>query len=66
MILTRKSPFTGETNTLDVPCTEAEYEAWRNGALIQNAMPNVDADMREFVMTGITPSDWYGAFSDSD
>ena len=26
--------------------------------LIQNAMPNLSADEREFLMTGITPEEW--------
>lgn len=30
-----------------------ELQAWNNGELIQNAMPNTSADDREFLMTGI-------------
>ena len=28
------------------------------GALIQDAMPHLDPDQREFLMTGITPAEW--------
>jgi hypothetical protein len=32
--------------------------------LIQEAMPNLSADDREFIMTGITPEEWNSAFPD--
>jgi hypothetical protein len=31
---------------------------WQNGELIQNVMPHLNADDREYVMTGITPAEW--------
>lgn len=62
MLITRKSMFTGKVHTLDVPCTKEQYEAWRNGQFIQDAMPNVPAELREFVMTGITPEEWKVVF----
>lgn len=62
MLITRKSMFSGKVHTLDVPCTEEQYEAWRNGQLIQVAMPNVPADLREFLMTGTTPEEWNEIF----
>jgi hypothetical protein len=48
VIITRTSPFSGETNQRDIPVTAAQLTAWQAGALIQNAMPNVSADDREF------------------
>jgi len=38
--------------------TMDQYDAWQGGELIQNAMPNLTADEREFLMTGITPEEW--------
>lgn len=59
MKVTRVSPLTGITNTIDVPCTREQYDAWANGHdHIQNIMPDVDAGLREFLMTGITPDEW--------
>lgn len=66
MEFTRHSPLSGKYNTIDVPCTQAQYDAWVNGALIQNAMPDVPAELREFLITGITPAEWDLAFGDSD
>ena len=58
MLITRKSPFSGITNTKEIAVTEAQLEAWESGTLIQDAMPNISADEREFIMTGITAEEW--------
>jgi len=63
---TKKSPFSGNTNTREIPVTEEQLNAWNSGTLIQIAMPNINADDREFLMTGITPEEWAAAFSDED
>jgi len=34
------------------------------GMLIQDAMPNVSVDEREFIMTGITPEEWDSTFNE--
>ena len=64
MKITRKSPFTGKETTLDIPVTQAQLTAWENGELIQNAMPNLSADHREFIKTGITPQEWNDTFGE--
>lgn len=33
-----------------------EYKAWQKGALIQDAMPNMSAEDRETLISGICPS----------
>ena len=62
MLITRKSPFSGKVNTREIPVTQEQLDRWQKGALIQNAMPNISADDREFIMTGITPEEWEEAF----
>ena len=64
MIITKTSPFSGETNTMDIDVTQSQIDAWYGGELIQNAMPNLSADEREFIMTGITPEEWADNFGD--
>jgi hypothetical protein len=64
MQITRRSPFTGVEHTLDIPVTQKQIADWNNGALIQNAMPNISPEHREFIMTGITPQEWDGMFGD--
>jgi hypothetical protein len=62
MIITRKSPFSGKINSMKINVTPAQIASWEMGELIQNAMPNLTADEREFIKTGITPEEWEDAF----
>ena len=66
MKITRASELTGVTRTLDIPVTDDQIQAWLDGMLIQAAMPNLDADQREFVKTGITPDKWDSLYPDED
>ena len=58
MLVQRRSMLSGETNTLDIPVTEQQLQAHRDGMLIQHAMPNLSPDEREFIKTGITKAEW--------
>ena len=58
MIITKTSPMTGMINTMDVAVTEVQIARWQGGMLIQDAMPDLSVDEREFIMTGMTPADW--------
>lgn len=58
MIVSRVSPFSGETNTMDLPITVEQYERWLDGELAQHVFWDLTADQREFIMTGITPQEW--------
>jgi len=64
MIFSRKSPFTGKVNAMDLPVTIEQVQKWENGELIQNAMPNLSADEREFLISGYTADDWSKMFGD--
>ena len=66
MKITKTSELTGITRTLDLPVTEDQIQVWLDGMLIQAAMPNLDADQREFVKTGITPDEWDSLYPDED
>tara|TARA_R110000796_G_scaffold1199_2_gene4741 strand:- start:767 stop:925 length:159 start_codon:yes stop_codon:yes gene_type:complete len=46
--------------------TYEQYDAWREGKLIQEAMPNLSVEEREFLMTGITAEEWEGMCGDED
>lgn len=58
MIITKTSPMTGMINTMDVDVTEVQIMRWQRGMLIQDAMPDLSVDEREFIMSGMTPADW--------
>jgi hypothetical protein len=63
MLIIRTSPFSGNTNSMEIEVTQEQLSSWENGTLIQNAMPNLSADEREFIKTGITPEEWDSAFN---
>lgn len=65
MNITKRSPFSGQLNTRDIDITEDQLHAWADGKLIQDAMPNLSADDREFIMTGITPQEWDSSFGEN-
>ena len=59
MRIERTSPVTGRVHTMEIDVTQAQIDRWRvDGELIQDAMPHLTADEREFIKTGITPQEW--------
>ena len=64
MLITRKSLISGNINSMSLPITEEQYNAWEQGTLVQVAMPHLSPDEREFVMTGITPEEWAETFGE--
>ena len=67
MLITRQSQWSGITRTLDIPVTYDQLYEWQQrGVMIQNAMPNLTADQREFLMTGVTAEEWNEMWGDED
>lgn len=66
MLITKVSMFSGVAHTLDIPVTQEQLDDWRGGTLIQNAMPNLSPDDREFLMTGMTPDEWEDNYQGED
>lgn len=66
MKITRESTLTGVTRTLDIDVTQEQFNRWQSGSYIQDAMPHLSADDREFLISGITPDEWKKAFPDDD
>ena len=64
MLITRKSLISGNINSMSLPITEEQYNAWEQATLVQVAMPHLSPDEREFVMTGITPTEWAETFGE--
>ena len=64
MTITKTSPFSGNTNTMDIDVSAADIALWERGCLIQHAMPNLTADEREFIKTGITAEEWKELFGE--
>lgn len=66
MQITRTSTVSGITRSLEIPCTEEQMAAYNSGALIQVAFPDLTADQREFILTGITKDEWNILFEETD
>ena len=58
MKIYRRSLMTGETNAMDLPVTLKQVKQWRGGGLIQDVFPDLTIEEREFIKTGITPTEW--------
>lgn len=66
MLITRKHIFTGKESSMEIPVTQEQLNKWKNGELIQNAMPNISADQREFLISGMLPGEFDGLFKDDE
>jgi hypothetical protein len=59
----RKSPVTGQVNYRDIDITQAQLVRWLIGhELIQDVMPHISPEDREFLISGCTPEDWATLF----
>ena len=66
MQITKTSMLSGNSHTMEIAATDSQFKNWFDGMLIQEAMPQLTADEREFVKTGITPTEWDNAFGDDE
>ena len=66
MVVVAISAATGAKHAMALEITEAQVYDWVNGASIQDAMPNLSAEGREFLMTGITQVEWDSLFSETE
>lgn len=64
--VTRTSVSSGTTRTIELPITKEQYDDWKGGAMIQDAMPQLLAWQREFLMTGMTNEEWDQAWGDDE
>ena len=62
MKITRVSPFSNKKTTLEIDVTARQIASWEKGELIQDAMPNLTPDEREFIKTGVAPDEWDDIF----
>ncbi len=63
MLIKRVSYMSGIEHEMEIDITEQQLQKWKDGMMIQYAMPALTADEREFLMTGITPDEWDNLFS---
>ena len=58
MLIERTSRLSGDVHIMDIDVLPYQITLWEQGELVQNAMPELSADEREFILTGITPTEW--------
>lgn len=66
MLVHRNCPMTRKPVSMEIDVNPVQLSAWEAGELIQNVMPNLSADEREFIMTGMTPEVWEVMFGRGD
>lgn len=71
MIITRRiskiSKLSGKTHEMDLKVTKEQLFRYAGGKeRIQDVFPHLNADEREFLMTGITAKEWKDAFGEEE
>jgi len=65
-LLKRVSAMTGIENEMEINEEREVIEDWMENRhqrpLIQKAFPSLTKEEREFMLTGVTPEEWQGAF----
>lgn len=65
MKITRQSIISGIERTLEIPVDPEDFIIWQSGQCnIQEIMPYLSDDHREFILSGITPEEWNTAFEE--
>lgn len=62
-VINTTCPFCGKTTPVQIRRV-ADYNAWQNGALAQDAFPHLSADEREMLISGICPKCWEKTFEE--
>lgn len=67
MQVTKVSQLTGKTHTMDLNVTAEQLERFENrrenGEYTQTIFSHLTPAEREFIMTGITPTEWENMFN---
>jgi len=66
--VTRQSAITRKINTMELPITQEHLDMYETvgDILIQDAFPNLNAEQREFILSGITPQEWNDTFGEEE
>lgn len=63
----RKSDMSGRDNEMDLPITEDQLRSWLTTTqLIQNVMPHLNNEQREFLISGCTNEEWVKLFGNDE
>jgi hypothetical protein len=64
MLVTKESRISGKISSMDLDITSDQLERINlKIELIQNIVPHLSSEQREFLITGITPDEWNELFN---
>jgi hypothetical protein len=68
MIVERQSIVSGKMYQMDINITPEQLFDFLNGrsGLAQDAFPHLSIDEREFIISGIHPTEWHELFGNED
>lgn len=69
MIIRKKSMVSGKVHEMDLPITHEQFQEWfynPKRRMVQDIFPHLSNEEREFLMTGITPTEWAQVIKDDD
>lgn len=66
MIIKRESIISGKSSTMDLPVTQIQIDMWQSGMLIQDCMPHLEMEQREFLISGMTIEEQRRIFNNSE
>jgi|10_taG_2_1085330.scaffolds.fasta_scaffold31042_4 hypothetical protein len=71
MKIRKRSSLTGIVSEMNIDVNQDVYTFWELSPVqtrphVQDAFPLLTPDEREFLLTGITPEEWNGLFSEHD
>ena len=59
MQVSKVSNISGKENSMDLNVTQDQLDQYaQGGVLLQNVFPNIKPAEREFIKTGVTPTEW--------
>lgn len=66
MRITRTSVISGKTRVKDIPVDPIDMDNWMSGVVsIEEVMPYLSDEHREFILGGIVPDEWETAFQEN-
>ena len=64
MLITKESRISGKISSMELDITSEQLDRINSRVeLIQNIVPHLSSEQREFLITGITPQEWNELFN---